>query len=393
MAKQTVIFIFRSSGNLNGTERVLLNWCRYINNEKVNIAVCAHKGPMWKIYNEEVPHVKLYDFWFDNGCRRIKKFIQTYRFFKNLGVSKVVWLLNGMGDFELSEILAGWVVSRGNMYLSHHNFSHKYAKIKPRLWFGFIPGIGFWRINAFLKWHFIHFLAKRVLVISEGVRGQLESTWKLRGSKMKTGCRGVDANVFYPSAETRNQVRSELGLTQAQKVFIAINRFTEQKRVDRALGAFLKILQFHKEVYFIIAGEGEFKERLENKVRLNPLLKENVKFLGYQKDIVPFLQCVDFLLLASDYEGEGNVIKEAMACGVIPISTDSYGPRGIKGTIFFSGRNVFDFYRAIEKALSLTERELEQIREKNLHIARDMYDIKKCAINEVSTFDIPVKSL
>lgn len=387
----TILFVFRSGGYLAGTERVLLNWCRCIDTGKINIAVCAHNGSMWDVYNEVVPHVKLYDFWFDNGRQGIKKFIQALRFFRKNGVSKVVWLLNGMGGFELSEILAGWVATNGNMYLSHHNFSHKYAKVKPRLWFWFIPGFGFWRIKAFVKWHLIHFLAKKVLVISVGVRDQLESVWKIKGNKMEIGCRGVDKDIFYPNFDERRRVLRELGLTHQQKVFISINRFTEQKRVDRVLGAFLKVLRTHKEAYLLIAGEGECKEHLENKVRLDLVLRENVLFLGFQNNIVPFFQCADFLLLASDYEGEGNVIKEAMACGVIPISTDSYGPRGIKGTIFFSERNVFSFYRAIEKVLSLTEKELIRVKEENLRVAHDIYDIKKCAMNEVSTFDVPVR--
>ncbi len=388
---QKIIFLFRSSGQLNGTERVLLNWCRYIDYEKVSIAVCAHSGPMWEDYKRKLPHIKLYDFWFDNGCWGVKKFVQAHKFFKNLSTTKVIWLLNGMGGFQLSEILAGWVASKGNMYISHHNFSKPYIKVKPRLWLGIIPGLGFWRIKEFIKWQFIHFMCKRILVISNSVMEHLVNYWRLPAYKMRIGARGVDAQVFCPNPDMGSWLRKDVGLAHTTKIFIAINRFSVQKRVDRLLGAFTLLIKSNSDAYLLIAGNGELKERVEYKVSRNKRLKEHVKFLGYQNNILPFLQGSDFLLLSSDFEGEGNVIKEAMACGVIPISTDSYGPRGIKGTVFFSRRNVFSFFRAIEKALSLAEKDLTHIKEENLRITRDEYDIKKCAMNEVRTFNIPVR--
>ncbi len=387
----TIIFIFRSCGNLSGTERVLLNWCRFIDESKINIIVCAHRGSFWEIYKQKVPYVQLLDFHFDNGFKGVNKFIRSLEFFRKLNVTKVVWLLNGMGGFDLSDMLAAWLVTEGNMYISHHSFAIPYEKAKPRLWFGFIPGVGFWRIARIIKWHIVHLLAKRALVISQGVKDHLAVYWKLPTRKMRLGCRGVDTNVFYPDAEARKQLRDNLKLSQNTKIFIALNRFTPQKMVDRLLGAFLKLLKDNLNVFLLVAGEGYLKDSFQQRLNQNTLLKKHVKFLEFQINIIPFLQGADFLLLSSDYEGEGNVIKEAMACSVIPISTDSYGPRGIKGTVFLSKINVFSFYKKIKEVLLLKEEELSQIRQDNINIVKATYEIRKCATNEVRNFDVPIK--
>lgn len=389
--KEAIIFIFRSCGNLTGTERVLLNWCKFIDYNKIDVFVCTHKGLFWNVYNQTVPHVHLIDFQLDNGLYGIAKFKKTLRFFRNINITKVVWMLNGMGGFYLTDILASLIATRGNMYISHHNFPFPYEKVKSRLWLGYIPGIGFWRIKRIIAWRFIHFISRKILAVSKDVMDYLISYWKLPKHKMRLACHGVDSTIFFPNFEAKNKLREKMSLSNETRIFIALNRFESQKRIDRLLGSFLRLLSDKLNIHLLIFGDGKLKNHFFDKVDRNKLLKEHVKIIDFQNEITPFLQGADFLLLASDYEGEGNVIKEAMACGIIPISTDSYGPRGIKGTVFLSERNVFSFYRKIREVLSLSNEELSKIRIENIKIIKEAYEISKCALKEVSAFDVPVK--
>jgi glycosyltransferase involved in cell wall biosynthesis len=83
---------------------------------------------------------------------------------------------------------------------------------------------------------------------------------------------------------------------------------------------------------------------------------ERVVLAGFHPDPTPFYKTADLFVLSSDYEGFGNVIVEAMACGTPVVSTDC--PSG-PGEILDGGRygrlvpvgDVGSMTNAIEAAL------------------------------------------
>lgn len=68
-------------------------------------------------------------------------------------------------------------------------------------------------------------------------------------------------------------------------------------------------------------------------------IEGQVTFAGFQPDPTPFYTTADLFSLSSDYEGFGNVIAEALACGTPVVSTDCpSGPSeilagGVYGTL------------------------------------------------------------
>jgi glycosyltransferase involved in cell wall biosynthesis len=62
---------------------------------------------------------------------------------------------------------------------------------------------------------------------------------------------------------------------------------------------------------------------------------DRVIIAGFHPDPTPFYKTADLFVLSSDYEGFGNVIVEALACGTPVVSTDC--PSG-PGEILDSGR-------------------------------------------------------
>lgn len=78
---------------------------------------------------------------------------------------------------------------------------------------------------------------------------------------------------------------------------------------------------------FVIAGEGPQRQELES--RIEGMKLENVRLIGFQRDIRPHLERAALLALPSLFEGMPNVVMEAMAAGKPVVATDLPGTRDL----------------------------------------------------------------
>jgi glycosyltransferase involved in cell wall biosynthesis len=108
-------------------------------------------------------------------------------------------------------------------------------------------------------------------------------------------------------------------------LLVACGRLNEQKGYPVLLEA-VKRLQYERSVSLWIVGEGPLRASLERRVQ-DLAIADRVHFLGFRPNPYPFMAAADVFVLSSHYEGFGNVIVEAMACGAAVVSTSCpYGP-------------------------------------------------------------------
>ena len=101
-----------------------------------------------------------------------------------------------------------------------------------------------------------------------------------------------------------------------------VARLVPQKGQALLLEAFAQSgLDRHK---LVIVGEGPLREQLEEKAK-SLCISERVVFAGKRKNPYPWMKHADLFVLASEYEGLGIVLTEALACGTPILSTDSRG--------------------------------------------------------------------
>jgi glycosyltransferase involved in cell wall biosynthesis len=102
---------------------------------------------------------------------------------------------------------------------------------------------------------------------------------------------------------------------------IAMGRLVPQKGFDLLLEAFARIAGRHPEWSIKVLGKGPLKARLEAQADLLGL-KNRVSFVGSVADPFPMLQAAGLFVFSSRFEGFGNALTEAMACGLPVISFD-----------------------------------------------------------------------
>ncbi len=114
----------------------------------------------------------------------------------------------------------------------------------------------------------------------------------------------------------------------ATPVFVFAGRLTAQKDPLLLLQAF-SLLRQSTQARLILLGEGLLLATLQAEAaRLG--LAEQVLFAGFQANPLPWIAHATGLVLASRYEGLGNVLVEALACGTPVVATDCpHGPAEI----------------------------------------------------------------
>lgn len=171
--------------------------------------------------------------------------------------------------------------------------------------------------------------ADAFIAVSKGVAGELQTTLRLPAGKVRVIYNPVVTRELVARAsETVSHPWLVDPTGRVFKTIIAVGRLVEQKGFDVLLKAFARLRQ-DCDSRLIIVGGGPLLNELEQlAVKLE--ISEYVDFVGMQDNPQKFVSRANLFVLSSRWEGLGNVVIEAMACGCPVVATNcTYGPSEI----------------------------------------------------------------
>ncbi|MEM2568314.1 MAG: glycosyltransferase, partial [Candidatus Bathyarchaeia archaeon] len=129
-------------------------------------------------------------------------------------------------------------------------------------------------------------------------------------------------NPYDPEIERKaNEPLSHPWFSNGQlPVILGVGRLHVQKDFPTLIQAFALVRQ-NRPCRLVILGEGEERPKLERLVR-ELGLENDVSLAGFEPNPFKFMKNASVFVLSSKYEGFGNVIIEALACGCPVVSTD-----------------------------------------------------------------------
>ncbi len=129
-----------------------------------------------------------------------------------------------------------------------------------------------------------------------------------------------------PGLSSTPEIESMWGATDGR--ILAVGTLKRVKNYELLIRSFAALRRC-RGAKLMILGEGELRPRLES-LAASLGISEDVMLPGFASRPWPFYASADLFVLSSDYEGFGNVIVEAMRCGLTVVSTDcESGPREI----------------------------------------------------------------
>lgn len=167
--------------------------------------------------------------------------------------------------------------------------------------------------------------------------------------------------------DSRYKSIPKIAIDEHSARFMAAGRIVAQKNYPLMLRAFARIHEEYPQATLQIFGKGEeaYTEQIRQMVCAHGL-SDAVRLMGRSDHIEKEYGKNDVFLLTSDYEGLPNALIEAMACGLVCISTDcKTGPRDLiehgKNGFLVSVDNDQELYDAMQKVMKMSKEDKERM--------------------------------
>lgn len=185
-------------------------------------------------------------------------------------------------------------------------------------------GIPAWLIGNAIR--FTYPLASGAIAVSQGVKEDLRALGQLAPSVVRVIHNPTALGV--PFERGGPEARAALWGEGSSRHILSAGTLKPQKDHATLLRA-IALLPPDVDVKLTILGEGPLRKEIEQLVR-ELRLQDRVSLPGFVLDPYPWYRTADLFVLSSRWEGFGNVLVEALECGVPVVSTDcASGPAEI----------------------------------------------------------------
>jgi len=286
-----------------GAERLHVNLARHWTDlgHDVDFILLRKSGDLLKLVPDKVNIISI------NAYRIRQAVIPIYKILKKIKPDVV---LSAMWPLTSITVIS-WIISRrkSKLFLS----DHVVLSLDSTNNIG-VP-ILFLKFFIFITYHF----SNGIIAVSKGVKEDLCSLGRIPAKKVEV--------IYNPAAIgiSKKDFINYDNLWQAkhEKKILSVGSLKYEKDHKSLIKA-VSLIKDSIDIKLIILGDGPLRRDLECLVK-SLGMEKNVSLPGFQINPYPWYLSSDLFVLSSKWEGFGNVIVEALECGIPVVSTDCPG--------------------------------------------------------------------
>jgi glycosyltransferase involved in cell wall biosynthesis len=392
---ERVLFVVNAV-EFGGLEIVLLDWLSGIEYSKASVVLSYRTEVLRERLAARGLPVETVKLNIADGEASWKAFWKWRRVLSSVQPHKIVLMEGNIGDLGQTPVLAARFSTRGIVFLFAGGGGGTIASAnistgRRKLHYGFLPGFRLYRYKEILKQKLRSTLLQHSFVSSQGLKDNVIACFGYPASRISVLYHGVDTRRFRPSATERAEYRRAQGIPDDAIVIVSHGRLAPVKRVDRILKAFVLLSAEHPNLWLLMTSYGPLKDEVERIITSSKNYRQ-VKLVVFQEDASKLLKAGDFYVLASDREGFGIALIEAMSTGLVCVATNCQGPAGI----VVNGQNGIlveptdeDVLAGLRRALRLSPGERCRLIAQARKTAEDRFDIRAAIPYALDSMGIP----
>lgn len=169
-----------------------------------------------------------------------------------------------------------------------------------------------------------------------------------------------------------------------ENYFLIANRISPEKGIEDIIRAFKIFCESNDNYELVVIGEANEEYLNEIKKMCEKMnIEKRIKFLGFQKDVKPYMQNAKGLIVASFNEGFGRMTAEANMIGCPVIGRNSGGTKEIidetRGGFLFN--NINELAEDMEKICKMNDTDIIKFMEEPMRKANNLYSIEQSGEN------------
>jgi glycosyltransferase involved in cell wall biosynthesis len=380
-----------------GLEVVLLDWLSGIDYSKVSVVLACRAPDLFREkLTEKGLKVELVQLRIPDGEPFWRTFPPWYRMFSSIRPDKIVFLEGVFAQFSLMAVLGAWWSIRSQVFLFLGGWGSdsplgQPSNEKSKHAGGFLQGINRYGIKEVLKLRLRASLLRETFVASRALKNNLIVCFGYPRNRLSVFYHGVNIERFKASAVAGMEFRQAHGIPADAIVIVSHGRLARVKRPDRILKVFEILSREQPNIWLLITVYGPLKEEVE-RIAASSGARRCICLVGFQKDSSAILKAGAIYVMASDNEGFGVALIEAMATGLVCVATDCGGPREIlvdEVNGFLVEASDDGVLNGLRRVLQLTDQARASLSENARKTAEERFEVHAAVRNALDALAIP----